>query len=379
MIVINLLRLDPDSLLARALTCKRLSVPAKVRIRKLVSPKIFLSDYTDIDRLVAEIRTSPSRARCIRSLYENGLGIHPALAFPVVPLRLGNVLVNLTYLCLQSIPAQFHAHPTIWYIHGRAFRTVKTLELQSVQFPSFNTFIQLVTSFPSLGELRLSLTSCASRRIAPSLFRIPRTRRTHLDCLVLENLLVNGSNDERWFVSTFIWWFCSSEMLVYDKLQMDGSLLLYPPGHQLVQFASKFLKTLSMTFPNADADPTKRILPGQKSTSRKSSDTDYLLGIFRVGFPDLEAIYLWNIQCDHIPVIRDLFSHSMAHLRRLTISVSPPLGPIQLWRDLDALLFSWLMVRHRVEISVEKWLSQDVYHPEVLLPLITQISTSPNY
>lgn len=228
--IISFLAWDPLSLLACALTCKRLHSPADYMLGKFNNLQIDPTKYIDIDRLVEEVTILPRNAKCIHYLgvgqwFENSSESPPAIALSVIPRRLPGRIFKLSLLDISFIDNKTHCHPSTWALYGRVFRTVTNLTLRLVEFPSFMDFAYLITSFPVLTGLSLSEISCRNREIPPSITRSPRRRTLKLNYLGLCRMFTQA---HEWVLTAFVPWFLRRAGQVPTEILIDQSIVIHP-------------------------------------------------------------------------------------------------------------------------------------------------------
>ncbi len=235
--IINFLELEPYPLLACCLTCRSFWGHTHYKLIKLSSLSLFLDKYTDINRLVDEVRTIPGRAQTIREFSLSG---KPALAFSIVSHRLASQLVNLSTFHLSYISEVPDVPSSTWFLYGRAFSSVASLHLHAVQFPSFMDFVRLVTSFHALQSLRLDSISCVHPGTPPNTLRSPRKLKP-LEHFELQNMNEDGGH----FLRSFIHWFISRGSII-RRLNTDSTAPSHPSGFLLIHKIHAHLHALSL-------------------------------------------------------------------------------------------------------------------------------------
>lgn len=233
--IISFLELEPYPLLACCLTCRCFYEHAERRLRNLISVGLQLSNYTDLDRFVDEIRTIPGKARVISRFRLTG---RPSLTFPIVPYRLASQLKNMDELRFDYLYKLPNVPSSTWSLYGHAFCTVVTLTFYEVQFPSFIDFIRLITSFRFLKYLYITSVSCV-RVVSPA-----HTLRSPCKLGPLGELsLFDIGNGGGPFCRSFIHWLCSSRSRT-EKLNIDATLLGESLGISLLQTTHVHLQRL---------------------------------------------------------------------------------------------------------------------------------------
>lgn len=347
------------TLLACALTCKFLREPAQEFITALSKPNINLGSYEDIDRFVEGIRVAPEDAKCIASLSflsTNHTSSKPADALSTAPLRLAgqHALVNLRTFYMV-FPFEAHFHPRSFPLYGRAFPHVTTINLINFQFPSFVDFTFFVTSFPSLTSLSIWVY-CTNQAIPPSVERGPKKRNLRLESLIIEPPL--RTQKERWFATTFLWWYLRRCDHLPKKIKFVESLFDHTHGQGVLRKSSEGLQELivsldSMTRRSQD-DPTRQswlreylhTLSPQRFTPAPLSDA------FDPGYTISNTVELLSFTERDVPLMMTIVSRHMGPTQILKMKIYPKAEDFDFvsWKTLDILLFSWYML-HGVESS----------------------------
>ncbi|KAJ3487596.1 hypothetical protein NLI96_g3431 [Meripilus lineatus] len=159
--IIDVLSWDAMSLLACALTCRFMCNSAKSMLENLKQCTINATQYDGLNCLIGGIRGHPKNGKApfvLEITAQNARDLPVAL--PLIPIRLSQQLTSLHELRFRNITANSQTHMSTWTLYGRAFSSVTQLGLHEVHFPSFEDFVALITSFPTLTLLRLVEISC---------------------------------------------------------------------------------------------------------------------------------------------------------------------------------------------------------------------------
>lgn len=221
--IIKLLRRDPITLLACALTCRNFQQSSQklIDIHDLRSRRIDSTSYDDTKELAEEMSSTSKNGRRVHSLAIDGASWirSPEVAISIIPHRLFNKFPRLSELCLKGITGVRSCHPSTWKLYGRAFSSVTILDIHSTVFPSFVDFTSLIISFPALSSLSLHDVRCTNR-ITPSTIRSPKRRTLQLKLLALRWM----HHDEGQFIIAFSQWFFRKADATSDKLEIDETV-----------------------------------------------------------------------------------------------------------------------------------------------------------
>lgn len=116
------------------------------------------------------------------------------------------------------------------------------LTLDQIQFPSFEVFIHLITSFSALRELELRSISCAQAEAPPTILQFPCTLNQ------LENLALLGMHqDDGNFLGQFSQWILSGGCVI-QRVEIDPGAGLHPSGYLLLEGIRMHIQVLILTF-----------------------------------------------------------------------------------------------------------------------------------
>ncbi|KAJ3483774.1 hypothetical protein NLI96_g6090 [Meripilus lineatus] len=244
--IIKLLRRDPITLVACALTCSTFRCPAQKQIdmHELRFRRIDSTTYRDINDLVEELSGSSKNGRRIHRLAVEGASWvwSPEVAVSVIPLRLSRRLSKLSEMHLKGITEPMSYHVSTWRLYGRAFVSVTTLDLHSTIFPSFVDFASLVTSFPALSSLSLHDVRCRNHIVPPSIAKAPSRRKLHLQFLALRWMY----NDGGWFITAFSPWFFRLSEDTAGKLEIDETVTSHRSAGHILRMARTSFRSLEI-------------------------------------------------------------------------------------------------------------------------------------
>ncbi len=337
--IISFLELEVYPLLACCLTCHNFRKHARDRLIRLFYLYLPLGNYTNLDRLVEEIRTTPGKARSIRGLT---LGGRPPFIFSLILHRLAAQLINLDRLDLIHITEAPHVPSSTWSLYGRAFPSVAYLTLETVQFPSLMDFVRFITSFPALQHLRLTSISCAYPEAPQRILRLPRT----LNPLKHLTLWDEGGNGDH-FSDLFIHWF-SLRGNVVESLSIDCATLSYPSSFSLLHSIHTHLQVRYIDLQDQlprDRPPNRRswqrFISGCFAVYPVSSLNSPRTDVISRGCPALHTIRVYRMRNQYIPFVRALISHTLKPA--LAIEIYPYIDESptsDAWHLFDSILFA---------------------------------------
>ena len=153
--IIDVLSFDAYSLLACCFTCRSFKDLVGLRLRYLMLGTLDgrPEDGSPITEQIQKLSTSARRLKYLTVMNSHMMASAIILA---VPFKLSSQLTHLRHLRLENISDTSSIYPSVWPLFGHTVPSVSELQLENINFPSFNTFIQLVRSFRSLEYLELS-------------------------------------------------------------------------------------------------------------------------------------------------------------------------------------------------------------------------------
>ncbi len=98
--IIGFLKSEPYPFLACCLTCHTFHEHAELKLQELMTPRLSLDNYTDINHIVDKTRTVPGRAQVTTVLKLTG---QFDILISTVPHRLASQLINLKHMSLNDI------------------------------------------------------------------------------------------------------------------------------------------------------------------------------------------------------------------------------------------------------------------------------------
>lgn len=231
---------DPASLLALCSTCWDFAHEVIFMIRKLRSYSIAPATYDNLQKVLEEIRESPSLAFCIQFLTlqdsSPGVSLTPLSALPH---QLMPQLTNLTNFTIRNIHLQ--AHPSTWYLLGRTMPRVVYLCIEIIHVSSFTDFSSFVSSFPALDCLALDRVSCSKILFPPVVASGPRKTPLRLSTLILKKF---ATQEELVFLNGFVQWYFRNGAQIPRAVWCDTSTASLPVFSQLLGGIAKGLQFL---------------------------------------------------------------------------------------------------------------------------------------
>ncbi|KAJ3487579.1 hypothetical protein NLI96_g3432 [Meripilus lineatus] len=261
--IITFLGHYPISLLACALTCRRLYRPAQDLIDLLCERTIDANGYDDLDEFVEELRPFPEHALAIHRLTITGKGRESIpVALSVVPIRLSRLLLSLYELAFEEFTVDSQPYPSRWSLYGCTFPCITKLEFTFIQFPSLKDFVSIIESFPALTTLELSSPRLGSLVVPPGVMGGFTKRRLTIQHLVFWH---DGKTS---FPAPFIQWLIRRNVQL-QTLDLDECLHT-EPLRQLLRHLREHLQSLVLyRHKTISPESTEEVESVQKLTSER--------------------------------------------------------------------------------------------------------------
>ncbi|KAJ3479898.1 hypothetical protein NLI96_g8738 [Meripilus lineatus] len=343
--IITFLSCDVMSLLACALTCRRLRGPAEGIIRTL-RDKIYATRYDDLNNLVEALRTEPKFARAVDHLKVEGGSLERIpVVLSVLPIRLSSLLISLRELEFWNFTVESQPYPSRWSLYGRAFPNLTKLHLANIRFPSLKDSVALITSFPALTTLVLRYLQLGSPVIPMCVFTCSNKRRLMLHTLEIQDY------DTSSFLSVFIPWFARRNVRILT-LNLVSECIFSESCRQLLSHSREHLQGLELLFCTGQTpkqSPEKLASKTQSCILFGTRIDFYPAEIRRLGFPALSSSKFPDLIEPFIPwFLAIIVPHASQSLKTMEIEVKPTSKDLEsfAWTRLDVVLSSWFMINH---------------------------------